>query len=146
MQDAVAVEVVGCSPRPVVARPRGGGEAEWQEGDPTVGGEAAYPNFFRFSSMNVRSDIESREREAREAQQEAQRAMELAHRTRAEFLSRMSHELRTPLNAVIGFTRVLESNRAGNQRPEDIEMLKRVRVGGERLLSLIEDIYRHVGG
>jgi two-component system, cell cycle sensor histidine kinase PleC len=59
---------------------------------------------------------------------------------RDEFLSRMSHELRTPLNAVIGFSRVLESNRAGNQRPEDLELLRRVRASGEQLLRLVEDV------
>lgn len=94
--------------------------------------------------MIAQPDIEVRERQAIEAEQEAQRAIELAKRTRQEFLSRMSHELRTPLNAVIGFSRVLEANQAGNQRPEDLELLKRVRAGGERLLSIIEDIYQHV--
>lgn len=71
---------------------------------------------------------------------EALRAAESSHRAREEFLARMSHELRTPLNAVIGFSRVLESNKAGNQRPEDIEMLKRVRAGGEQLLRLVENV------
>ena len=94
--------------------------------------------------MIAQPDIETRERRAIEAQQEARRAIESAKRTREEFLFRMSHELRTPLNAVIGFSRVLESNRAGNQRPEDIELLKRVRASGERLLSIIEDIYTHL--
>jgi signal transduction histidine kinase len=61
-------------------------------------------------------------------------------RARDEFLARMSHELRTPLNAVIGFARVLESNRAGNQRPEDIDLLSRVRANGERLLHLVEGV------
>jgi len=98
------------------------------------------------TDMIAQPDIETRERQAFQAEQEAQRAIELAKRTRHEFLSRMSHELRTPLNAVIGFSRVLEANQAGNQRPEDLELLKRVRAGGERLLSIIEDIYQHVGG
>jgi signal transduction histidine kinase len=95
-------------------------------------------------------DIQVRENQATEAKREAQRAMleahtaiDLANRTREEFLARMSHELRTPLNAVIGFSRVLESNRAGNQRPEDIELLRRVRAGGEKLLNLIEDVLEH---
>ena len=57
-----------------------------------------------------------------------------------EFLARMSHELRTPLNAVIGFARVLESNRAGNQRPEDLQLLGRVRANGEKLLRLVDDV------
>lgn len=71
---------------------------------------------------------------------EALFAADAARRARDEFLARMSHELRTPLNAVIGFSRVLESNRAGNQRPEDIHMLQRVRAGGEQLLRLIENV------
>lgn len=71
---------------------------------------------------------------------EALLAADAARRAREEFLARMSHELRTPLNAVIGFSRVLESNRAGNQRPEDLDMLRRVRAGGEQLLRLIENV------
>lgn len=59
---------------------------------------------------------------------------------RDEYLSRMNHELRTPLNAVIGFSRVLERNRAGNQRPEDIELLARIRANGEQLLQVVEEL------
>jgi signal transduction histidine kinase len=57
-----------------------------------------------------------------------------------ENLSRMNHELRTPLNAVIGFSRVLERNKAGNQRPEDIELLARIRANGEQLLQVVEQL------
>ena len=91
--------------------------------------------------------LREREERARQAREAATRAMQLAidaaesaKRTKEEFLARMSHELRTPLNAVIGFSRVLEKNRAGNQRPEDIAMLQRVRAGGEQLLRLVEDV------
>ena len=58
--------------------------------------------------------------------------------TRGEYLERMNHELRTPLNAVIGFSRVLESNRGGNQRAEDLELIRRVRAAGEQLLRIVE--------
>ena len=92
-------------------------------------------------------DLRAREERAQEARREAMRAMqqaltaaEAAQKSREEFLTRMNHELRTPLNAVIGFSRVLESNRAGNQRPEDIHLLGRVRAGGEKLLGMIEDV------
>jgi signal transduction histidine kinase len=60
---------------------------------------------------------------------------------REEVLSRLSHELRTPLNSVIGFSRVLGTNRAGNQRAEDLAMLERIRASGERLLDLVEDLF-----
>lgn len=72
--------------------------------------------------------------------EEAIRAMEEAERTRQEFVARMSHELRTPLNAVIGFSRVLEKNRAGNQRPEDLEMLRSIGANGASLLQLVENV------
>jgi len=83
---------------------------------------------------------ESARREAMRAMHQALVEVETTRRTREEFLARMSHELRTPLNAVIGFSRVLENNRAGNQRPEDIKLLGRVRAGGEQLLRMVEDV------
>ncbi len=55
-------------------------------------------------------------------------------------LTRLSHELRTPLNSVIGFSRVLQGNRSGNQRPADLAMLEAIRSNGERLLGLVEDL------
>src|SRR5881394_184045 len=134
---------------------QGGGRSvrpKHQRDDLPVGAEGAAHNAKRLTGfrMIAQLDIEVREQQATKAHREAQRAMleahtaiDLANRTREEFLARMSHELRTPLNAVIGFSRVLESNRAGNQRPEDIELLKRVRSGGERLLNLIEDVLEH---
>jgi signal transduction histidine kinase len=60
--------------------------------------------------------------------------------SRDAFLARMSDELLTPLNAVIGLSRVLEKNRAGNQRAEDLELLRRVRVSGEQLLRLVTHV------
>ena len=100
-----------------------------------------------WSRRHAESDVTTREDRARLASEAAERATHdalmaarAAERTRDEFLARMSHELRTPLNAVIGFSRLLESNRGGNQRPEDIDLLKRVRTSGEQLLRLIEDV------
>jgi signal transduction histidine kinase len=55
-------------------------------------------------------------------------------------VERLSHELRTPLNSVIGFSRVLQGNRTGNQRPSDLAMLEAIRSNGERLLGLVEDL------
>jgi signal transduction histidine kinase len=65
-------------------------------------------------------------------------AVQLARR---EILARLSHELRTPLNAVIGFSGLLRTNRAGNQRPQDVAMLESIRASGERLLDLVEDLF-----
>jgi signal transduction histidine kinase len=62
-----------------------------------------------------------------------------------EVLSRLSHELRTPLNSVIGFSRVLTTNRAGNQSARDLVMLECIRANGERLLDLVEDLFDVTG-
>ena len=59
---------------------------------------------------------------------------------RHTIVERLSHELRTPLNSVIGFSRVLQGNRRGNQRPADLAMLEAIRANGERLLALVEDL------
>jgi signal transduction histidine kinase len=100
-----------------------------------------------WSRLQLHADLREREeraehvwREAVRAMHEARAAAEVARKSREEFLARMSHELRTPLNAVIGFSRVLENNRAGNQRPEDLDLLGRVRASGERLLRLVEEV------
>jgi signal transduction histidine kinase len=69
-----------------------------------------------------------------------QKARLLGH-ARREILTRLGHELRTPLNSVIGFSGVLKRNRAGNQSAGDLEMLERIRVSGERLLELVEDLF-----
>lgn len=100
-----------------------------------------------WSRWRIQTDVRTRERQAHDAQESALRAMRQAlaaeaqaRRAREEFLARMSHELRTPLNAVIGMSRVLEANKAGNQRPEDVLLLSRVRAGGEQLLRVVEDV------
>jgi signal transduction histidine kinase len=93
-----------------------------------------------WSRHRTNSELRAREQLAERSRQEAVAAAEAARRTREEFLARMSHEFRTPLNAVIGFARVLQANKAGNQRPEDLAMLERVSAGGEQLLRLIDDV------
>jgi signal transduction histidine kinase len=103
-----------------------------------------------FARWRYGRDVKARVARADDARREASRAMHeaivasrAAHKSREEFLARMSHELRTPLNAVIGFARVLEANRAGNQRPEDRELLGRIRANGEQLLGIIDDVLSH---
>jgi len=91
------------------------------------------------AALFVSRDIDGRLR----AEEEAQRAKEVAEaasRAKSEFLAMMSHELRTPLNSVIGFSNVLLRNRGGNLRDRDLLYLRRIRAGGQNLLSLINEV------
>lgn len=77
------------------------------------------------------------------AGEQAQRerdAAEQASRAKTAFLSRISHELRTPLNAVLGFTQLMESDRADPPTPGQRERLRLVRESGQHLLRMISDL------
>ncbi len=63
-----------------------------------------------------------------------------ANKAKSEFLARMSHELRTPLNGIIGFAKLLASDR---RRPLDAEQSRRVQLiegSGHLLLALINEV------
>jgi two-component system sensor histidine kinase BarA len=76
----------------------------------------------------------------RRADEQAQLNMKLMemNQIKSEFLANMSHELRTPLNSIIGFSEVLESADALNQRQR--RYASNIRKSGRLLLELINDI------
>ena len=86
------------------------------------------------------SDLEARVRERTVELETALSAAEAASRAKSQFLATMSHELRTPLNAVIGFSRHLQKNKAGNLLPQDLDFLQRISDNGTHLLDVINDI------
>ncbi len=66
---------------------------------------------------------------------------ESANSAKAEFLANMSHELRTPLNAIIGFSQAMEGGMLGAVTIERFsEYCRDIRISGEHLLDLINDI------
>jgi signal transduction histidine kinase len=65
---------------------------------------------------------------------------EAANRAKTQFLSRMSHELRTPLNAVLGFSQLLEIDRADTLSDGQRRRVKLIREAGEHLLRMIGDL------
>ena len=59
------------------------------------------------------------------------------------FLANMNHELRTPLNAIIGFSQLLEMMGEKDDAPPQIrEYATYISQSGQRLLGILEDIFR----
>ena len=78
--------------------------------------------------------------ERTQALEVALRSAEAANAAKGHFLANMSHELRTPLNAIIGFANILQRNRGGRLRPEEVTYLSRIGANGSHLLTLINGI------
>ena len=68
----------------------------------------------------------------------AKDSAEAANKTKSEFLANMSHEIRTPLNAVIGLAHVLSRTQPLTDRQK--EFIETLRISGDNLLSLINDL------
>jgi signal transduction histidine kinase len=78
--------------------------------------------------------------ERTQALEVALRSAEAANAAKGHFLANMSHELRTPLNAIIGFANILQRNRDGRLRPDEVTYLARIGANGSHLLTLINGI------
>ena len=77
---------------------------------------------------------------AQQAMQSAKETAEYASRAKSDFLANMSHELRTPLNAIIGFAEILRDELVGPVNDEQKECVNDIRLSGQHLLEMINDI------
>ncbi|MBF0449808.1 MAG: response regulator [Candidatus Magnetomorum sp.] len=81
--------------------------------------------------------VDITERKTREHVERERKALEIANRTKSEFLANISHEIRTPLNAVLGLGKLLnKTNLNETQKDYLTDMLTSSRT----LLELINDI------
>jgi len=69
--------------------------------------------------------------------------IEVANRTKSEFLAAMSHELRTPLNAIGGYTELIELEIGGPVTEQQQGYLSRIRGSQQHLLGIITDLLNY---
>jgi len=74
---------------------------------------------------------------ARVAAEEADRQAQAQSQAKSDFLANMSHEIRSPLNAMLGLAYLLDHTPL---LPEQRSQLTRLRVAGQALLGLINDV------
>ncbi|MDO8727518.1 MAG: PAS domain S-box protein [Candidatus Methanoperedens sp.] len=89
-------------------------------------------------NMGLFRDVTER-RQNEEMHRENER-LELANRTKNDFLSVMSHELRTPLNAIMGFSELLKNKSAGELNEKQQRYAGNVYSSGKHLLGIIDDV------
>ncbi|WP_455375151.1 ATP-binding protein [Kaarinaea lacus] len=70
----------------------------------------------------------------------AKETAEAANETKSNFLANMSHELRTPLNAMLGYNEMLIEEVVTDDNTHYLSDLKKIKIAGQHLLSLIDDI------
>jgi CheY-like chemotaxis protein/signal transduction histidine kinase len=106
---------------------------EKRAGDFSSEDESILTQLAQMSSISIENAINA---EAREA-----------NRMKDEFLTTLSHELRTPLSAILGWTRLLRSERPGAPKlKEGLEVIERNVMAQAKLIDDLLDVSRIITG
>lgn len=111
-------------------------DAELGSGDSTAVLTAGFVALVALAYLRTSRQLRAEAAVRREIAQARDDAL-AASRAKSEFLTTMSHEIRTPMNGVIGLTELLLTT---DLTPEQRQYADGVRVAGDSLLSLINDI------
>ncbi|WP_311030868.1 PAS-domain containing protein [Mesorhizobium koreense] len=111
---------------------RADGTTRYQEARKSVMA-ASDGSLYLIGSTTDVSEMKERERELREAQQNAV----LADRAKSEFLANMSHEIRTPMNGVLGMAELLAKSDLDPKQKTFTDIIVK---SGNALLTIINDI------
>ncbi|MEX1055961.1 MAG: ATP-binding protein, partial [Rhodothermales bacterium] len=90
----------------------------------------------RVSRRQIAREVEERTRELRATTV----ASEAANIAKTEFVTSVTHELRTPLTSMIGYTQLLQEELKGHLDARQLEFFESLRVSGERLLNLVNNL------
>ena len=115
--------------------------------DYLIKGQINAPNLERSIrySIQERQSQEERIRLARE--QAAREQAEAANRAKDEFLAVLSHELRTPLNAMLGWVRLLKTNRDSDEIfSKAVESIERSALTQTKFVEDLLDVTRIANG
>jgi PAS domain S-box-containing protein len=99
------------------------------------------------TDITQRKQAEAERERLLEREQIARRDAEVANRLKDEFLATVSHELRAPLNAILGWVRLLRSNRLDETAAAGaLETIERSAQNQNRLIEDLLDVSRIIAG
>ncbi|MDP1929989.1 MAG: 7TM diverse intracellular signaling domain-containing protein [Gammaproteobacteria bacterium] len=67
-------------------------------------------------------------------------ALQKADDVKEEFIANVSHELRTPLTGIIGLSEIILENKSGTLEESVRENLAMIKISGQRLANLVNDV------